>query len=78
MARRIITASETEEDIKIEYSLRPQKLKEYIGQEKAKANLKIYIEAADRKPWITCCFTVLLALEKRPWQVLSPMRWACI
>ena len=49
MARRIITASETEEDIKIEYSLRPQKLKEYIGQEKAKANLKIYIEAAKRR-----------------------------
>ncbi len=49
MARRIITASETEEDIKIEYSLRPQKLKEYIGQEKAKANLKIYIEAAKKR-----------------------------
>ncbi len=46
MARRIITTDATEEDIKIEYSLRPQLLREYIGQEKAKANLKIYIEAA--------------------------------
>ncbi|MCI8417508.1 MAG: Holliday junction branch migration DNA helicase RuvB [Lachnospiraceae bacterium] len=46
MARRIITTDATEEDIKIEYSLRPQLLEEYIGQAKAKANLKIYIEAA--------------------------------
>ena len=46
MARRIITTDTTEEDIKIEYSLRPQRLEEYIGQEKAKANLRIYIEAA--------------------------------
>ena len=35
-----------EEDIKIEGELRPQHLDEYIGQEKAKETLKIYIEAA--------------------------------
>ena len=46
MARRIITTDATEEDIKIEYTLRPQLLKDYIGQEKAKETLKIYIEAA--------------------------------
>ncbi|MBQ8185043.1 MAG: Holliday junction branch migration DNA helicase RuvB [Lachnospiraceae bacterium] len=46
MAKRIITTDATEEDIKMEYTLRPQLLKEYIGQEKAKETLKIYIEAA--------------------------------
>lgn len=49
MARRIITTDATEEDIKIEYSLRPQLLNEYIGQEKAKETLRIYIEAAKRR-----------------------------
>lgn len=46
MTRRIITTENLEEDIKIENSLRPRYLKDYIGQEKAKATLKIYIEAA--------------------------------
>ena len=46
MTRRIITTDNLEEDVKIENSLRPKYLKDYIGQEKAKATLKIYIEAA--------------------------------
>ena len=46
---RTIETSLTEEDIKIEGSLRPQKLDEYIGQEKAKENLRIYIEAAKQR-----------------------------
>lgn len=46
MNRRIITTENLEEDIKIENNLRPQLLKDYIGQEKAKETLKIYIEAA--------------------------------
>ncbi len=46
MARRMITTELTEEDEKIEGSLRPQLLKDYIGQQKAKKNLKVYIEAA--------------------------------
>ena len=49
MERRIITAEAMEEDIRTEYSLRPQKLDEYIGQEKAKGNLKVYIEAAKQR-----------------------------
>lgn len=44
--RRIITTDAAEEDVRIEGSLRPQSLAEYIGQEKAKSNLKVYIEAA--------------------------------
>ncbi|HIT65882.1 MAG TPA: Holliday junction branch migration DNA helicase RuvB [Candidatus Merdisoma merdipullorum] len=46
MGKRIITTEVQEEDIRTEYSLRPQTLEEYIGQEKAKENLKVYIEAA--------------------------------
>ena len=46
MGRRIITAENLEEDVKIEEHLRPQLLKDYVGQEKAKETLKIYIEAA--------------------------------
>ena len=46
MKRRIITTENIEEDLKIENHLRPQLLKDYIGQEKAKEMLKVYIEAA--------------------------------
>ena len=46
MARRMIETTITEEDVKIEGSLRPQTLDDYIGQSKVKENLKIYIEAA--------------------------------
>lgn len=43
---RIISPDLEETDKDIELSLRPHTLNEYIGQEKAKENLKIYIEAA--------------------------------
>lgn len=46
MVKRMIETSFTEEDIKIEGSLRPQCLSDYIGQTKVKENLKVYIEAA--------------------------------
>ena len=49
MERRIITTDVMEEDIRTEGSLRPQYLKDYIGQEKAKSNLKVYIEAAKQR-----------------------------
>lgn len=49
MARRMIETNITEEDVKIEGSLRPQTLDDYIGQSKVKENLKIYIEAAKRR-----------------------------
>ncbi|HKM35266.1 MAG TPA: Holliday junction branch migration DNA helicase RuvB [Lachnospiraceae bacterium] len=48
MARTIET-NITQEDIKIEGSLRPQYLSDYIGQDKVKANLKVYIEAAKQR-----------------------------
>ncbi|MBO5278565.1 MAG: Holliday junction branch migration DNA helicase RuvB [Lachnospiraceae bacterium] len=46
MEKRIISTELTEEDVKIESNLRPQLLADYIGQAKAKENLKVYIEAA--------------------------------
>lgn len=49
MARRLIETNLMEEDSKIEGSLRPQKLTDYIGQSKIKENLKIYIEAAKQR-----------------------------
>ena len=45
MEKRVISTQVQEEDLKIEKSLRPQTLDDYIGQQKAKENLKIYIEA---------------------------------
>ena len=49
MAKRSITTEFTNEDAGIETSLRPQYLREYIGQEKAKEILKVYIEAAKKR-----------------------------
>ena len=49
MGNRMIETNLIEEDIKIEGSLRPQTLDDYIGQSKVKENLKIYIEAAKQR-----------------------------
>lgn len=46
MAKRMIETNLTEEDIKVEGSLRPRRLDDYVGQSKVKENLKVYIEAA--------------------------------
>ncbi|MCR5624570.1 MAG: Holliday junction branch migration DNA helicase RuvB [Lachnospiraceae bacterium] len=47
--KRSITTEFTEEDAKIEPSLRPQRFSQYIGQSKIKENLKVYIEAAKKR-----------------------------
>ncbi|WP_230399870.1 Holliday junction branch migration DNA helicase RuvB [Novisyntrophococcus fermenticellae] len=49
MQRSIVTTDMIEEDVRTEGSLRPQYLKDYIGQEKTKENLKIFIEAAKQR-----------------------------
>ena len=46
MDRRIITTETVAEEVKIENHLRPQLLKDYVGQEKAKKMLEVYIQAA--------------------------------
>lgn len=49
MEKRVITTELIDEDYKIENSLRPKLLTDYIGQSKVKDNLKIYIEAAKQR-----------------------------
>ena len=49
MEKRIITTDVTEEDFSLEGNLRPQTLDDYIGQEKTKSTLKVYIEAAKQR-----------------------------
>ncbi len=46
---RVISTEATVEELKNEYSLRPQMLDEYIGQTKVKGNLKVFIEAAKKR-----------------------------
>lgn len=47
--QRMITPEHIPEDSEVELSLRPQSLNEYIGQDKVKENMAIYIEAAKRR-----------------------------
>lgn len=49
MNQRMITTEYTEEDSRIEGSLRPKYLDDYIGQEKVKNNLRVFIEAARQR-----------------------------
>lgn len=49
MENRVISTELVEEDLKIENNLRPMALEDYIGQEKVKRNLKVYIEAAKER-----------------------------
>ncbi len=57
-------------------NLRPQLLSHYIGKEKAKQTLKIYIEAAKSRKnlWIMFFFMDLRGLEKLYWRELLQMR----
>lgn len=48
-SNRIVEPEYNEADTDIEYSLRPKVLSEYIGQEKVKENMKVYIEAAKKR-----------------------------
>ena len=71
MERRIITTEATEEDVRIETTLRPQCLSDYVGQEKIKSTLKIYIEAAKSRGEALA----RPGLERRLFQASLPMRW---
>ena len=81
MERRIITTELMEEDQKNDSHLRPQYLDDYIGQEKIKSTLKIYIDSSQiqrARAWIMCCFTVRRDLVKQRFPGLLPMRWVYI
>lgn len=49
MDKRVIQTDVRDEDLQIETGLRPQSFDNYIGQQKAKDNLKVYIEAAKQR-----------------------------
>lgn len=49
MKKRVISTELVEEDVKIENNLRPLSLDDYVGQEKVKSNLKVYIAAAKER-----------------------------
>ena len=49
MEKRVISTQIQEEDLQTETSLRPMSLEEYIGQEKIKGTLRVYIEAARQR-----------------------------
>lgn len=78
---RMVSPQKTENDTDdIEVSLRPKTLSEYIGQDKVKENLSIFIEAAKKEMnrWITSCFTVLRDWAKLLFQLSSLTKWALI
>ena len=77
MEKRVISTQLQEEDYKIESSLRPQRLEDYIGQEKIKSNMKVYIEAAKaRQESLTMyCFMNHRDLERQRLQGSLQMRW---
>ena len=58
---------ENKQEERMENSLRPKFLKEYIGQDKVKENMKIYIEAAKKEASLLTMFYYmdLRALEKQ-------------
>lgn len=80
MERRIITTDVIEEDLKTEGNLRPQLLVDYIGQEKAKENLKVYIGAGKQRNehWTMFFFMVLQDLERQRLPGLLQMKWEFI
>ena len=68
-----MTAADSEEN-----NLRPQHLEDYIGQEKVKQNLKIYLEAAKRRgePMDHILLYGPPGLGKTHWQASLPTKWA--
>ena len=76
MERRIITTEVTAEDERIETTLRPQCLRDYVGQEKIKSTLNIYIEAAKTRgePLDHVLFYGPVWAKPR-WPASLPMRW---
>jgi hypothetical protein len=58
-------------------TLRPQTLSEFVGQEQAKANLRVFIEAPrpGARPWTTSCCSARRAWARRRWPRSSPASW---
>ena len=80
MEKRIISTQITEEDYGIENSLRPLFLDDYVGQNKVKSNLKVYIEAAKERGEALdhVLFYGPPGLGRQLWQELLLMKWGLI
>ena len=74
MEKRVISTQVQEEDLKIEKSLRPQTLDDYIGQQKAKENLSRR-QRRGGNPSTMCCSTDRPDLERPRSPESLPMRW---
>ena len=74
---RLISPIEHAEDFDSESSLRPQRLCDYVGQEKIKENLSIYLEAAKMRGEALdhLLLSDLLVLAKQPLQASLPTKW---
>ena len=74
---RIVSAWKRPDDWDVEKSLRPRTLAEYIGQDKVKEHLRIFIAAAKQRG--EALDHVLLygprAWERPVWPISSPRRW---
>ena len=70
---QVLTTAAFRPEDATEASLRPKRLEDYTGQEKAKDNLAVFC-ATSR--WTTCCSTAPRAWARPPWPASSPTRWA--
>ena len=84
MDDRIVSSGFRQGDDEQEQSLRPKTLREYIGQEKAKDNLAVFIQAAQKRGealdhvgnrWIISSFTARPDWARLRWRALSPLKW---
>ena len=76
---RLVSPEPREEDFDAEATLRPKTLEEYIGQDKATENLRVYLKAAKLRgePLDHLLLYGPPALAKPRWPALWRTRWAC-
>ena len=74
---RMVEIERFEGESSYEVSLRPSRWDEYIGQEKIKKNLQVFIEASKKRGEALdhILFLDLLGLVRRLWQISSHLRW---
>lgn len=69
---RFVSSAAQEGDNDVENVLRPKTMADYVGQDKVKENLEVYIKAAKKGATVltTCCFMAPQGLEKPPCHTL--------
>lgn len=78
MDERIISSETVDaEEVSFETSLRPQNLSQYIGQDKVKNNLTVFIEVthSEMKHWIMCFYMALQDLVKQRLRWSLHQKW---